>query len=192
MGPGLTIILKAIREQALGQSRGIGRLRHAQDNSHCAGWKNAQAASSSFSRNGRSYYRTRNIIHLFRKREWQGQSRNCKGIDSTVLLDNADPSRQTQKDIPSQLLASTNPLSMSLIIASFGSSNPYKSRAFDLTIKQDPTAPAHAAEKPLRYMKQPEIHHIFKPDPKSPPKIISIFFTAVVLATLPTLLIVVS
>ena len=80
---------------------------------------------------------------------------------------------------------------MFLIVASFGTSTPYEGHAFDLSIKPDPTAPAPTAEKPLRYMKQPEIHHIFKPDPKSPPKIISLFFTAIVLATLPGLFIVV-
>jgi oligosaccharyltransferase complex subunit delta (ribophorin II) len=44
----------------------------------------------------------------------------------------------------------------------------------------------------MRYGKLEEIHHIFRADPQSPPKIITIFFTAAVLATVPILLGVVS
>ncbi|KAI4126324.1 MAG: hypothetical protein LQ338_003801 [Usnochroma carphineum] len=98
----------------------------------------------------------------------------------------------SHKDLPTQFLASSNTLSASLIIASFGTSTPYRSPAFDLKIEFDPSAPPPAAEKPLRYGKLPEIHHIFKPDPKSPPKIITLFFTAAVIATLPALCFVVS
>ncbi|SLM33778.1 oligosaccharyltransferase subunit ribophorin ii protein [Lasallia pustulata] len=95
----------------------------------------------------------------------------------------------THKDIPSQLLTSSTPLSASLVIGSFGSSKPYNSRAFDLSIKLDSAAPSTSQEKPLRYGKLPEIHHIFRSDPKSPPKVISIFFTGAVIAALPVLLI---
>lgn len=72
-------------------------------------------------------------------------------------------------------------------MASFGSSKPYYFRAFDLSIKRDPGAPIAMSEKPLRYGKLPEIHHTFKADPKSPPKIVSLVFTLVVLAALPGL-----
>ena len=48
-------------------------------------------------------------------------------------------------------------------------------------------APKKAPEKPLRYGKLPEIHHIFRADPKSPPKVITLFFTLIVLAALPVL-----
>ncbi|MCJ1258983.1 hypothetical protein MMC24_006817 [Lignoscripta atroalba] len=95
----------------------------------------------------------------------------------------------THKDIPGQLLASTNSLSASLVIASFGTSKPYNARAFDLKIKADSGFPIATPEKPLRYAKLPEIHHTFKADPKSPPKIISIVFTAVVITAVPVLLI---
>jgi len=95
----------------------------------------------------------------------------------------------TQKDIPSQLLSSSTPLAASLVIASFGSSKPYNSHAFELSIDADPSAPRSAEEKPLRYGKLPEIHHIFKPDPKNPPRIVSVFFTAAVAAALPVLLV---
>ena len=99
---------------------------------------------------------------------------------------------QTHKEIPSQLLASTADLSASLIIASFGTSKPYNSLAFDLRIQRNTAAPVPATEKPLRYGKLPEIHHIFKSDPKSPPKIISLVFTAIVLVAFPALLVSVS
>lgn len=99
-----------------------------------------------------------------------------------------DPELQTQKDLPTQLLSSTGPLDASLIIASFGSSKPYNGKAFDLTIELDSGSPLPASEKPLRYGKLPEIHHIFKSDPKSPPKIITLVFAAAVIAALPILL----
>ena len=95
---------------------------------------------------------------------------------------------QSQKDIPTQLLASPEPLEATLVIASFGSSTPYKSKAFDLSIKLDTTSPQPPQEKPLRYGKLPEIHHIFKSDPTSPPKIITLVFVAAVLVALPALL----
>lgn len=47
-------------------------------------------------------------------------------------------------------------------------------------------------EKPLRYGKREEIHHIFKDDPQSPPKVISLVFTLAVVAMVPALLIGVS
>ena len=89
--------------------------------------------------------------------------------------------------MPSQLLRSSNPLSASIVIGSFGFSKPYKSRAFDLIIKGDPGSQIVPAEKPLRYGQLPEINHIFKGDPKSPPTIISIAFAAIVIAALPVL-----
>jgi oligosaccharyltransferase complex subunit delta (ribophorin II) len=56
----------------------------------------------------------------------------------------------------------------------------------------DANIPKPKYEKPLRYGKLPEIHHIFKPDPKSGPIVISVFFVGAVLATVPILLGVVS
>jgi len=94
----------------------------------------------------------------------------------------------TQKDLPIQLLTSIEPLQASLILASFGSSQPLSKHVFDLVVKVDPNVPQPAYEKPLRYGKLPEIHHIFKPDPTSGPKIISIFFVFAILATVPALL----
>jgi len=106
---------------------------------------------------------------------------------STQLLECKLTTRQTQKDIPAQLLASSQPLTASLVIASFGSPTPYKSKVFDLIVKRDPNAPFALPEKPVRYGKREEIHHIFRSDPRSPPKIISLVFTAAVLAALPML-----
>lgn len=48
--------------------------------------------------------------------------------------------------------------------------------------------PIPSSEKPLRYGKLSEIHHIFKSDPSSPSIVFSLFFTGAVLATLPALL----
>lgn len=99
---------------------------------------------------------------------------------------------QSQKEIPVQLLASTKPLQASIVIASFGSAIGYNSPAFEVEIRTDPNAPPPHYEKPLRYGKKPEIHHIFRPDPKSPPKVISLFFALAVVATVPALFIGVS
>ncbi|KAL8907732.1 MAG: hypothetical protein Q9207_001215 [Kuettlingeria erythrocarpa] len=97
----------------------------------------------------------------------------------------------SQKDLPSQFLTAKT-LSASLVIASFGTSKPYRSPAFDIRIELDPSAPPSSVEKPLRYGKLPEIHHIFKSDPTSPPKIITLVFTAAVVVALPALAYVVS
>ncbi|KAL8988451.1 MAG: hypothetical protein Q9169_008552 [Polycauliona sp. 2 TL-2023] len=96
----------------------------------------------------------------------------------------------SHKDLPVQFSTRSQTLSASLVIASFGSSKPYRNHAFDLKIELDPSSPPRAADKPLRYGKLPEIHHIFKSDPKSPPKIITIVFAGAVIAALPALFIV--
>jgi oligosaccharyltransferase complex subunit delta (ribophorin II) len=75
-----------------------------------------------------------------------------------------------------------------LVIASFGSSAPFSNNVFNLDVKVDPNVPKPKYEKPLRYGKLPEIHHIFKSDPKSGPIIISMFFVGSILTTVPILL----
>lgn len=95
--------------------------------------------------------------------------------------------RQTHKNLPSQFLRSSTSLSANIVIASFGSSTGYDSLAFPLKVELDTNAPAAQSEKPLRYGKLPEIHHIFRGDPKSPNIVIVLFFTAAALATLPIL-----
>ncbi|MCJ1225333.1 hypothetical protein MMC12_001982 [Toensbergia leucococca] len=94
----------------------------------------------------------------------------------------------THKDLPLQFLTSSRPLVASVVIASFGSSTPYSSYAFDLAIDVDTGAPIGPQEKPLRYGKLPEIHHNFKSDPQSPPKLITLVFMAAVIVALPVLL----
>ena len=95
---------------------------------------------------------------------------------------------QSQKDLPYQLATSAKPLKASLTLASFGTTQPYTSHAFDLTIQPDSASPPTAPPAPERYGAKPEIHHIFQASPKSPPRIISLFFTLAVLATVPVLL----
>ncbi|KAF2741898.1 hypothetical protein M011DRAFT_490993 [Sporormia fimetaria CBS 119925] len=94
----------------------------------------------------------------------------------------------TQKDLPIQFLTSEQPLEASIVIGSFGSSAPLKAKVFELDVTRDPNTPLAVPEKPLRYAVDKEIHHIFKDDPKSPPKIITLVFAAAVTACLPVLL----
>lgn len=102
------------------------------------------------------------------------------------LEDKANNS-QSHKDLPHQFLTSSKPITASIVIGSFGSSAPYKSKAFDLQVTPDPNSPVTVPEAPLRYAAETEIHHIFRADPKSPPKIITIVFAAAVAAALPVL-----
>lgn len=94
---------------------------------------------------------------------------------------------QTQKDLPYQLLKSATPLKVSIVLASFGSSTPLNQHVLELSIETDDNAPPIAPPAPERYAKKPEIHHIFRGDPKSPPKVVSLVFTLAVLATLPVI-----
>jgi oligosaccharyltransferase complex subunit delta (ribophorin II) len=94
---------------------------------------------------------------------------------------------QTQKDLPVQLLTSSQPLRATLLLASFGTSQGFSNHVFNLKVKTDPNAPQPKYEKPLRYGKLEEINHIFKADPKSGPVVISVFFVLAVLATVPIL-----
>ena len=88
-----------------------------------------------------------------------------------------------------QLLASKKPVEASIVIGSFGSAQPVISHVFNLDFSTDPNSPPQSHEAPLRYGKQPEIHHVFRADPRSPPKVISLAFALAVLATVPVLLI---
>lgn len=97
---------------------------------------------------------------------------------------------QTHKDLPSQFLASELPITASIVLGSFGSATPFKGAAFDIAIKRDASAAAaQPPAAPTRYGKREPINHIFRTDPTSPPKIITLIFTAAVLAALPVLLI---
>ncbi|KIW20796.1 hypothetical protein PV08_01374 [Exophiala spinifera] len=89
----------------------------------------------------------------------------------------------TQKDLPPQFLRSSSPLSASIVIASFGSSEGYSSEAFPLALELDPNVPVPVSVKGVRYGKLPEIHHIFRADPKSPSIGISSLFLLFIIAT---------
>ncbi|PVH88121.1 hypothetical protein DL98DRAFT_479310 [Cadophora sp. DSE1049] len=93
----------------------------------------------------------------------------------------------TQKDLPIQLLTSTQPLRATLLLASFGTTQGFSNHVFNLEVKLDANVPLPKYEAPLRYGQREEIHHIFKADPKSGPKVISMFFVLAVLATVPVL-----
>ena len=100
----------------------------------------------------------------------------------------ADILRKTQKDLPVQLLSSEQNLQATLLLASFGSSKPYSSHIFDLQVNHDPNVNQPKHEKPLRYGKLEEIHHIFRADPTSGPTPVSLFFVLQVFATVPILI----
>lgn len=95
---------------------------------------------------------------------------------------------QSHKDLPIQFLTSEKPIPASIVIGSFGSSTPYQVKAFDLNVARDPNVPLSIPAKPTRYAPEEEIHHIFREDPRSPPKIITLVFAAAVIAALPILL----
>ncbi|KAF1737800.1 Dolichyl-diphosphooligosaccharide--protein glycosyltransferase subunit 2 [Beauveria bassiana] len=94
----------------------------------------------------------------------------------------------TQKDLPIQLLNSATPLEAKIVLGSFGSSKAIVASVFDINVVRDPSH-VNTYEAPLRYGKRPEIHHIFRADPKNPPKIISLVFAGAVLAAIPVLFI---
>src|ERR1700753_2345760 len=71
------------------------------------------------------------------------------------------------------------------MIGSFGSSVPFKSTLFSIELPENKAA---TPSQTLRYGKLPEIHHIFRNDPRSPPKVLTLVFTLAVLASLPALL----
>ncbi|OBT43090.1 hypothetical protein VE00_05512 [Pseudogymnoascus sp. WSF 3629] len=87
--------------------------------------------------------------------------------------------------LPSALLSSPS-LSASLVLGSFGSAPASTTQLFNIALSADESLAQ--VEKPVRYGKLAEIHHIFAADQKSPPKVISVFFTLAVLATLPVVL----
>ncbi|KAI0390203.1 Oligosaccharyltransferase subunit Ribophorin II-domain-containing protein [Xylariaceae sp. FL0594] len=90
-------------------------------------------------------------------------------------------------DLPVQLATSSKPLKASVVLGSFGSSTAVNKPAFSVSLKPDPALPPVAYEKPVRYGKRDEIHHIFRADPKNPPRIVSAVFALAVLATVPAL-----
>ncbi|OAF60555.1 hypothetical protein VC83_03572 [Pseudogymnoascus destructans] len=88
--------------------------------------------------------------------------------------------------LPSALLSSPS-LSASLVLGSFGSVPASETRLFNIALSADEGL-AQVEKPPMRYGKLAEIHHIFVPEQSSPPRVISVFFTLAVLATLPVVL----
>ena len=80
---------------------------------------------------------------------------------------------------PSLPPTTTTPLKVSLLVGSFVH-DPLKVDLFDLILPESAPAPTHPDE--LHFHLLPEIQHTFRPDPKSPPKVISLVFTGVVVA----------
>ncbi|KAF2823347.1 hypothetical protein CC86DRAFT_469160 [Ophiobolus disseminans] len=113
------------------------------------------------------------------------------GLEESLVLNVKESGKGkvdvSQKDLPHQFLTSSKPIAASIVIGSFGSSTPYKSKVFDLQVSRDPNVPLTIPEAPLRYAAEPEIRHIFRADPQSPPKMITIVFAAAVVAALPVL-----
>ncbi|KAF1834193.1 hypothetical protein BDW02DRAFT_526047 [Decorospora gaudefroyi] len=114
------------------------------------------------------------------------------GLEESFVLNVKDSGKAkvdlSHKDLPHQFLTCEKPIAASIVIASFGSSAPYKNKVFDLAITRDPNVPLGIPEPPVRYAAETEIHHIFREDPKSPPKLITIVFAAAVAGALPVLL----
>ncbi|KAJ4394031.1 hypothetical protein N0V93_003248 [Gnomoniopsis smithogilvyi] len=91
----------------------------------------------------------------------------------------------TQKDIPTPFFASSKPIHATVVIGSFGSAQGIIADAFDVEIALDANTPPPAVSAPLRYVKQPQIHHIFKEQAKYPPTVIPLAFVGLILVTLP-------
>ena len=99
---------------------------------------------------------------------------------------------QSQKDLPIRHASSESPLEASIIVGSFGTSEAAITPVFDIKLQRESASAVPTCEKPMRYGKLAEIHHIFKADPQSPPKIFSLVFATAVLGTIPALFIAVS
>lgn len=74
---------------------------------------------------------------------------------------------------------STAPLKVTLIIGSPNYS-PVSADLFDLHVPTSHPAPVHPDEPSFHPL--PEIHHAFRPEEKLPPRIMSAFFSLLVLA----------
>ncbi|KYK57589.1 oligosaccharyltransferase subunit ribophorin II [Drechmeria coniospora] len=94
-----------------------------------------------------------------------------------------------QKDLPVQFVVSNSTLKASIVLGSSGSDQGSLTTVFEVSLARDPAAMSPTYEAPLRYGRLPEIHHIFREDPKNPPKIVSLVFSVAVLATVPALLV---
>lgn len=122
------------------------------------------------------------------KETGKGKIELVRPVTITILAPPRIDTTQTHKDLPIQFLQSSSPLKAHIILASFGSSTPFDHYAFDLAVALDQATPLQLPQILARYGRLEEIHHIFRADPKSPPKFISLIFVAAATATLPILI----
>ncbi|KAJ8605279.1 hypothetical protein MRB53_041473 [Persea americana] len=108
--------------------------------------------------------------------------------ESFAFVLKSDGKGKSQKDLPFQFLASSKPLQASITLGTFGDSVPLRAHTFDIDVHLDPVNPQAIPSPPERYASKPEIHHIFRADPRSPPKLVSVVFTLAIIVTLPVLL----
>ncbi|KAG6024582.1 hypothetical protein E4U41_001736 [Claviceps citrina] len=93
----------------------------------------------------------------------------------------------SQRDLPVQLLTSQSALEASLVLGSTGAAKGSVTPVFDIDVRMDANHAVARPAAPMRYGKLAEIHHMFRPDPKNPPKVVSLVFALAVLATVPGL-----
>ncbi|KAF8476026.1 oligosaccharyltransferase subunit ribophorin [Kalaharituber pfeilii] len=94
-----------------------------------------------------------------------------------------------QKEIPPSFILSDSPLTLSLAIGDFTASiQSILVPVAQIQLKYDSVSKGTASKllgpTPVVYAPLPEIHHTFRPDPKNPPKIITLVFLSTVLAAL--------
>ncbi|KAF5023062.1 hypothetical protein F66182_4874 [Fusarium sp. NRRL 66182] len=113
------------------------------------------------------------------------------GLEAPYPLDIKTSGKGTvdisHKDLPVQFLLSDAPIKASLVLGSFGTSNPTISPVFEIEIRLEPNGPAPAYEAPVRYGPRAQINHVFKLDDTSPPRIVSMVFSLAILASVPAL-----
>ena len=125
-------------------------------------------------------------LELVRRRARMGGGGGGGG--AAPLTRRAAPA-QTHKDLPQPFLAApTAAVPAAVVLGSFGSARPYRAASFTLALARDANVPVAAAPAPERYAAAPEIRHVFRGGPRSPPKAVTLVFSAAVLAALPALL----
>lgn len=74
-----------------------------------------------------------------------------------------------------------------MVLASFGASSAgFQKTVFDIeVVRAAEDVKPLVYEKPLRYGKLEEIHHVFRTGDKTPPKIVSVVFALAVVVTVP-------
>jgi len=92
----------------------------------------------------------------------------------------------TQRDLPIQLLHAQGPLTVRVVLGSFGQGEGLVADVFNVAVKVDASA-TQIKEKAMRYGHLEEIHHQFKTEAQSPPKVVSLLFSVLVWAAVPGL-----